>query len=333
MFTTPEHRTNGPDYCDPVDEIWLQTASRLGMTVARSDEVFASWDGEQTLTISTPDGFDPDDCLAQMIFHEICHALVEGPASHRLPDWGLENIDDRHLLREYSCHRLQAALSDLYGLRAVLAPTTVHRAYYERLPPNPMAPCDDPALPAARAGWRRATAGPWAAPLREALEATADIAAVLRRFRPDSLWARARPRHPTGLPPGDTGASCGDCAWRHQRCLRADAPVSAETPACRYFTPRLSAADCASCGACCRQGFDVVDVEADNPVLQTHPEWIVDHGWGPQLPRPGGFCVALQTAAAPYRCRIYEHRPGGCRGLEIGGEACLTARRRVGLSP
>ena len=54
-------------YIDPVDQVWLSLAGQLGMTVVRSDAVFASWDGRSTLTISTPEGFDPDDSLAQMI--------------------------------------------------------------------------------------------------------------------------------------------------------------------------------------------------------------------------------------------------------------------------
>lgn len=328
-----DERSFGPDYRDPVDEIWRAAASRLGMVVARSDEVFASWDGQRTLTISEPSGFDPDDCLAQMIFHEICHALVEGPSAHRLPDWGLENIDDRDILREYACHRLQAALSDPYGLRAVLAPTTVHRTYYDALPADPLGPCDDPALVPARAGWRRATQGPWAAAIAQALEATADIADVLRRISSDGLLSQARPRHPTGLPPGDGTTSCGGCAWLDDaRCRRADVAVSPQTPACRYRQRLLTARDCADCGACCRQGFDVVDVEPGNPVLLRRPEWVVDHGWGPQLPRPAGHCVALASHQAPYRCQIYADRPRGCRDLEVGGPACLEARRRVGLS-
>lgn len=327
-------RRFGRPYRDPVDEVWLRTADRLGMTVARSDEVFASWDGVSELTISTPAGFDPDDCLAQMIFHELCHALVQGPGGRAQRDWGLENIDDRDLVREYACHRLQAALLDPWGLREVLAPTTDHRPYYEALPANPLAPGDDPAIALAKAAWPEATTGPWGPVIQDALRATADIAAALRQIGTDSLWAAALPRHPTGLPPADTDRRCGGCAWfSGGQCGRASAETGPEQAACRYWHAPLAAADCAGCGACCRQGFDVVDLPADSPIAKRHPEWVVDHGWGPQLPRPGGFCVALEQAAAPFRCRVYADRPSGCRDLEIGGEACLEARQRVGLTP
>ena len=40
-------------YLDPVDEIWLATAQALGLRVQRSDDAYASYDGEGTLTITT----------------------------------------------------------------------------------------------------------------------------------------------------------------------------------------------------------------------------------------------------------------------------------------
>ena len=65
-------------YQDPVDLIWLRAAADLGLTIQRSAEAYASYDGKGTLTISVADDFDADDSLAQMIFHEICHWLVSG---------------------------------------------------------------------------------------------------------------------------------------------------------------------------------------------------------------------------------------------------------------
>ena len=76
-----------------------QTAERLGMGVVRSDDAWASWDGDGTLTLATPAVLDPDDCLAQMIFHEICHALVAGERALQTRDWGLENADALGCLR------------------------------------------------------------------------------------------------------------------------------------------------------------------------------------------------------------------------------------------
>jgi Fe-S-cluster containining protein len=35
---------------------------------------------------------------------------------------------------------------------------------------------------------------------------------------------------------------------------------------------------------------------------------------------------------ADFRCRVYEARPSACADFEIAGDACLEARRRVGLS-
>ena len=53
------------------------------------------------------------------------------------------------------------------------------------------------------------------------------------------------------------------------------------------------------------------------------------------VPRPNGICVGLDgngEAANPYRCRHYETRPKNCADFEVAGDACLLARRRVGLS-
>ncbi len=175
-------------YEDPVDLIWRATANRLGMRIARSDEVFASWDGDRTLTISTPEHFDPDDCLAQMIFHEICHALVQGDAAMTTLDFGLTDEP----VAEHACHRLQAALADAHGLRGFFAVTTEHRAHWDALPEDPLVG-DERAVILARAALDRARESTWWAPIDDALAATAAIAATTLPFTgPDSLWARAK---------------------------------------------------------------------------------------------------------------------------------------------
>jgi hypothetical protein len=177
------------DYQDPLDVIWIETARRLEIEIRRDAEVFAAWDGERVLTLGTPETLDPDDSLAQLIFHELCHALVEGPSRFHLPDWGLENRDTRDELHELACLRLQAALADRYGLRRFLAATTDYRPHYAELPPFPLGDQTHPAVVLALPGWERATAGPWAQPLAAALQATATILQVTRPFAPsNSLW-------------------------------------------------------------------------------------------------------------------------------------------------
>lgn len=159
------------------------------MRIERSSEVNASWNGAGVLTIGTPETLDPDDCLAQMILHEICHALCEGPESLQRPDWGLDNFDPAKKVHEHACLRLQAALADRHGMRSFFAATTMFRSYYDRLPAEPLAPGDDPAIARALIGWDRARNGPWAAPLLEALERTAQIARALRGMTTEaSLW-------------------------------------------------------------------------------------------------------------------------------------------------
>ena len=175
-------------YTDPLDLIWLHAAQQMGMRVERSAEVNASWDGGGVLTIGTAETLDADDCLAQMILHEACHALVEGPDSLQKLDWGLGEADKVH---EHACLRLQAALADTVGMRPFFAATTVFRRYYDALPDNPLATEDDPAIAMALAAWQSATRGPWAVPLQEALSKSAAIADLLADSAPNhSLWKR-----------------------------------------------------------------------------------------------------------------------------------------------
>jgi hypothetical protein len=176
-------------YQDPLEVIWIHAAAQMGIRVERSAEVFAAWDGNGTLRIGTPETLDADDSLAQLIFHEICHALCEWPAALGKPDWGLSTDDSTDVVREHACLRLQAALADLYGLRRFLAATTDHRAYYDELPSKPLQEDGDPAVSVARRARQRAETGPWAEPLHTALQLTADLARLIQNHTtPTSLW-------------------------------------------------------------------------------------------------------------------------------------------------
>lgn len=184
-------RTISHVYQDPLEVIWICAARELGIDVKRDSTVFAHWDGAGTLRIGTPETLDADDSLAQMIFHEVCHSLVEGPAAFQLPDWGLENDPSRRV-HEHACLRLQAALADVYGLRSFLAATTMFRSYYDQLSENPLDPDGDSAVELALAGWERSRQGPWAAPLERALRLTSKVAKVIGEIAPtNSLWSVA----------------------------------------------------------------------------------------------------------------------------------------------
>ena len=185
-------RTIQTIYQDPLELIWLRAAADVGWRVERdgAGEVFASFDGRGVLRIGERETLDPDDSLAQMILHEICHALVEGPAGWSLPDWGLEYGRAEHTLREHAALRLQAALAGAYGLRQFLAPTTDYREYFDQLPENPLAGDGDLAIVAAYAGWQCAKAAPWAESLAAALARTAELARIIAPLAPpQSLWS------------------------------------------------------------------------------------------------------------------------------------------------
>jgi len=171
---TPRHV-----YLDPLDSIWLTVVSRIGFRIERSSEVYASTDGEGVMTIGEPSTLDLDDCLAQMILHELCHSLIEGEQSLTVPDFGLDNESEQDLVRERACLRLQAWLTGNHGLRSVLAPTTDFRSYYETLPEDPIADHSDPATALAKRGAARSQQAPWAPHLQEGLKATAQVLKVV----------------------------------------------------------------------------------------------------------------------------------------------------------
>src|SRR5262249_3392417 len=159
-------------------------------------------------------------------------------------------------------------------LRAVFAPTTEFRAFWDRLSGDVLSDRTERSVQAAIAGVRRADQPPWAPAVGEALAATARIAADAARFASDPavLWAGVTPAaapHPPGLPAGSATGTCGDCAWRHNaRCRQANAKIDPTWPACERFEAAL---DCQTCGACCRAAYHSVEVSRRDPVVKKHP--------------------------------------------------------------
>lgn len=175
-------------YSDPLELIWIGAARRCGLSVQRSDQVYAAYDGKGTLLLADRNNFDADDCLAQYILHEICHALVQGPQSLAQVDWGLENRDGRDRQAEHAAVRLQAALAATYDLRQFFAITTDFRPYFDALPADPLAD-DDDATRLAIAGYQRAQADPWKTALERAFAATVKLRAIVECWAPaNSLW-------------------------------------------------------------------------------------------------------------------------------------------------
>lgn len=134
-------------YLDPSELIWLATCRRLGLTVRRDPAIFSRTDGRGMLWLGPRHDLDPDDSVQQMVFHELCHWITNGVDSGREEDWGfpLSDADDP---REFACLRLQAWLADQYGLRTIFGPTGQYRAYYDRIPVDPLQPLDDRAAEA-----------------------------------------------------------------------------------------------------------------------------------------------------------------------------------------
>jgi hypothetical protein len=328
MTTPPRHAL----FDSRIEQIWIDAAARVGLTVQRTGDAYATTDGSGIIAIGAEETLDHDDSVAQLVFHELCHALVQGPENLRVPDWGLDNTGDRDLVCEHACLRLQAHLADAQALRALMTPTTISRAYYLALAAFPLDGTDEASQRAVR-GARWAAEAPWRAALDEALAATAAL------VRPRGRWAMEDGAHPLGLPAGPADRRCGECAWRYQgsdgaRCRQSAGAdgnghrIDDGYPACARFE---SALDCQDCAACCREGFDQVTVRMREPVVWRRPELVVRKGHHFSLLRAGSRCAALEQEGPRYRCAIYDDRPQACHQVMPGDARCLSARRRVGL--
>jgi putative zinc- or iron-chelating protein len=314
-----------------IEAVWRAAAAAIGFSIARTRDAYATSDGRGTIAIGADEVLDADDAFAQLVFHELCHAITEGEGAVATPDWGLDNVAEDKV-REHACLRFGAHLAERFGLRAAMAPTTDYRAYYDALGADPLAGEGDPATPIAIATRVRFEASTWRAPMEEALARTAVLAEA---------------RHPLGFPWGPAAETCGSCAWLYvggrgapvARCRQAAPPVGdgARTApghrACGRWEPPV---DCQRCGACCREAYHSVTVSVRDPVVWKEPALIVREGHRFEIRREKERCAALEVgppgATPRYACRIYDNRPNPCREFAAGGRHCLDARRRVGLS-
>ncbi len=356
----PHHR-----YEDPLARIWTACASAVGFRIARSRDVYAATDGEGTIYLGTDDILDPDDSLAQMILHELCHALVEGEAGECQPDWGLDNTSGRDTWHEHACLRLQAYLTAAWGLREFFAPTTDFRVkFWNTMADDPFQPPifgtrSEPSCVAARTAAWRASLPRWQIPLTQAFEATVRVlvavnsvvdgttGAVTKTSALPSLYGTVRPvpaMHAAGhsfVAPWHGQERCVGCAWSYDkrgrtRCRHSGtAPITPEMLACARWEARADLA-CGTCGACCREAYDAVEVGRREVLVRYHPSLVETAGSRSlRVKRVDGRCAALSGGAEKndgYWCSVYEDRPRTCREFELGGDHCLTARRKVGLS-
>jgi Fe-S-cluster containining protein len=292
--------------------VWIGAARRIGLSIVRTPDAYASTDGRGTLAIGDDKTLDADDSLAQMIFHELCHSLVEGEGSFGRADWGMDNTGPDHDWREHACLRVQHVLTGRHGLRTLFAPTTEFRAFWDQLSDDVLSDRTDRSTQAAIAALRRVSHPPWSPALTEALVATARIAREAAPFATerdgDVLWrgvGEAPGLHPTGLYAGTRG-SCGTCVWRYDvrgraRCRQADGHIAAagaahaaidaggkgtrgaagaskaidvSWPGCEHFEAAADV-DCQTCGACCREAYHAVDVQPRDPAVKAQPTYIV----------------------------------------------------------
>lgn len=354
-------------YVDPLTLVWERLLQELGMSLTRTADAYATYDGQGHLALAIDAHLDADDCVAQMVLHELCHALVQGRRALTTLDWNLPCGENEGLSAEFAAQRLQAYFADGVGMREFFAVTTQWRPYWDAmgkpLPASSNAESTETTahVALARTGLENAKAWGWEGPLLRALDSTAAIAEAVGPWLGgdgDALWVGATGRHPkTRFPYAPTTSSnnCGDCAWATSNgpdgapaagnvyCLQAEVVVGMSDRACSRFEPPLSEDACATCGACCREAFDEVEV-ADDDALWKAPDDLraavtttTSDTASPRhaLCRPEGRCPLLGgdgAGATPYRCTAYTWRPESCRDFALGSRNCLFARQRVGLS-
>lgn len=173
-------------YVDPYELIWLSAAERLGLHIRRNPDVYSMTDGEGLLALAPRSDLDPDDTLPQQVLHEVCHWMVAGRDADRERDWGYELDVPLNDPREYACLRLQRWLAGAHGLQGVLANTGLYRPYYDALVDPTRALDDSPAEAEAMRLFEAARVlvreEPWWSTLQDALDATAQIKAIVAPF-------------------------------------------------------------------------------------------------------------------------------------------------------
>ncbi len=351
-----------------IEGIWIASAAEVGLKVERVRSAYASTDGHGRIEIGVDEILDSADAIAQLIFHELCHGLVEGPERWSAPDWGLSNADARDIEREHACLRVQVHLAERYGLRELMAPTTEYRGYHDEISGDPLVHESDGAAAVAREAIDRASSRRWIDVLDRALAETRERldACACGEVSPDIAAAL----HPVGFAFADNHETCGTCAWLYrggrgrpvERCRQSahsdgnGRRTEARFRACVRWEPPVA---CQNCGACCREAYHSVTVSVRDPVVWKQAALVVRTGHRFEIRRAGERCAALEetrtggpsgrdgsaaldqtfeatstrSAGRTFSCAIYADRPRACRDFEAGGAHCLVARRRVGLSP
>ena len=204
------------------------------------------------------------------------------------------------------------------ALRDFFAPTTDFRvSFWNTLPADPFYASPETggrrerSCVAGRIAAWRSSQKRWYFPLQDALLASARIAdAVIHstgrdaKSTPPDLWGTAQSvptQHPSGhtvIAPYRMGLTCEDCAWSFStrnrlRCRHTpNRALPSASPACTRYEP-ADELDCQTCGACCREAYDSVELSQRDPMIRKHPDRVLDCGSYFKLKRSGDRCSAL----------------------------------------
>ncbi len=116
---------------DELGGVWCRALEALGLRLRRGSDAFVSYDGRGTLWIAPDADLDPEDTLAQLIFHEVCHWAVEGEDAGQRVDWGF-GPPSEDTTPERRCLELQAGAARHFGLARLMRPTTEFAPWYDQ---------------------------------------------------------------------------------------------------------------------------------------------------------------------------------------------------------
>jgi Fe-S-cluster containining protein len=97
--------------------------------------------------------------------------------------------------------------------------------------------------------------------------------------------------------------------------------------------PAADGADCVDCGLCCHHEPQTVQLRRvdeermGEDLIAEFTETMRKPPFFRFMKNDGTRCIALDvTKPGKFPCRIYAHRPDGCRIVEPGSPACMQAR-------
>ena len=333
-------------YADPVDEIWLAAAKRLGLEVRRSDGAYAAYDGQGVLTLAErkrlrrrrlAGAADLPRALPRAGRGRARCVARLGPVQHRRPrSRARARVPPR--CRPRSARAMACATSSRSPPITARTGTRCPAIRSRRRRRG------DPAIELARAAWQRARRGRVGETLHAALAATRrslggaavrgaglavahDSAAAPQRLPAAARRVAALRRLRLAVP---GGGQAGRAALPHDARRRRPtgrARRARATVACERFEPQARRGRMCELRRVLPRRFRSRARARARTDGATPSTTLADAT--PRFARAAARRVVASRSMAtarptrPYRCRVYADRPRACAEFELAGDACL----------